>query len=69
MRAVRNVYKILAEKLEGKRPLGRPRHRWKDNWRMNLRETGWAVVDSMHLPQDRDQWLGLVNMVMNLWVP
>jgi hypothetical protein len=47
---------------EGKRPLGRPRHRWVDNIKMDLREIGWDGVD-------RDQWRALVNTVLNLRVP
>jgi len=45
MGEMRNAYKILVGKLEGKRPLGRPGHRWKDNIRMDLKEKGWKVVD------------------------
>jgi hypothetical protein len=56
-------------KPEGKRPLARPRHRWEDNIKMNLRERGWGDVDWIHLPQVRDQWWPLVNMVINLLVP
>jgi hypothetical protein len=50
MEEKRNVYIILVGKPEGKRPLGRPRRRWKDNIRMDLGEMGWEVVDWMHLP-------------------
>jgi hypothetical protein len=57
----RNIYKILAGKPEGERPLRRPRHRWKDNIRIDLRERGWVGVDWMHLGQDRDHWRPLVN--------
>jgi hypothetical protein len=56
-------------KPEGKRPLGRPRHRWEDNIRMDLRGIGWGGMDWIDLAQDRDQWRALVNTVMNLWVP
>jgi hypothetical protein len=56
-------------KLEGKRPLGRPRHRWVDNIKMGLREIGWRGVDCHNLAQDRDQWRALVSTVMNLGVP
>jgi len=69
MGEVRNAYSILIEKLEGKRPLGRPRRRWEDNIRMDLREIVLGDVDWMHLAQDRNQWRGLVNTVMNLRVP
>jgi uncharacterized protein YebE (UPF0316 family) len=56
-------------KPEGRRPLGRPRHRWEDNIKMELREVGWGVIDWIDLAQDRDRWLALVNTVMNLRVP
>jgi hypothetical protein len=56
-------------KPEGKRPLGRPRRRWVDNIKMDLRETGWDDMDWINVSQDRDQWRTVVNMVMNLWVP
>jgi hypothetical protein len=55
---MKNVYKILVEKPEGKRPLARPRRRS----RIILE---WRDVDGMHLAQDRDQWPALVNKVMN----
>jgi hypothetical protein len=51
-----NAYRLLAEKTEGKKPLGRPRRRWKYNIRMDLRKTGREVVDWIHLTQNRDQW-------------
>jgi hypothetical protein len=54
---------------EGRRPLGRPRRRWEDNIKMDLRETGFGDVDWIHLAQDRDRWRALVNTVMNLRVP
>jgi len=69
MEEVRNTYKILIEKLEGKRPLGRPRFGWEDNIRMDLKARGWEGVDWIHLAQDRDQWRALVKMVMSLRVP
>jgi hypothetical protein len=53
-------------KPEGKRPLGRPRRRWVDNIKMDLREVGWNGMDWIDLAQDRDQWRTLVNMVLNL---
>jgi hypothetical protein len=67
--AEKNAYRILVGKLEGKRPLGRPRRRWEDNIRIDLRETGWGDMDWNDLSQDRDQWRALVNTVMNLRVP
>jgi hypothetical protein len=51
------------------RPLGRPRRRWVDNIKMDLREIGWDGVDWIDLAQDRNQWRALVNMVMNFRVP
>jgi hypothetical protein len=65
----RKAYRILVGKPEGKRPLRRPRHRWEDNIRIDLREIGWGGMDWIDLAQDRDQWRALVNMVMNLRVP
>jgi hypothetical protein len=64
-----NAYRILVGKPEGKRPLGRPRRRWVDNIKMDLREIGWDGMDCIDLSQDRDQWRALVNLVVNLWVP
>jgi hypothetical protein len=58
----RDVNKILVAKPERKRPLGRSRHRWKDNIKMDHREIVWEVVDWMHLAQGRYQWRALVNM-------
>jgi hypothetical protein len=51
-----NAYTILVGKLEGKRPLGRPRRMWENNIKMDLREIGWGGVDWIDLAQDRDQW-------------
>jgi hypothetical protein len=65
---MRNAYKILVGKFEGKRPLGIPRRRWEDNNRMNIREMGWEGVDWINLAQDRGQWPVFVNTVMNLRV-
>jgi hypothetical protein len=56
-------------KPEGKRPLGRPRRRWADDIKMDLREMGWGGMDWIGLAQYRDKWRALVNAVMNLWVP
>jgi hypothetical protein len=63
------VYRVLVGKPEGRRPLGRLRHRWENNIRMDLREVGCGGVDWMELAQDRDKWRALVSVVMNLWVP
>jgi hypothetical protein len=65
----RNAYGILVGKPEGKRPLGRPRRRWEDNIRMDLRDIEWGGMDWIDLAQDRDQWRALVNTVINLRVP
>jgi hypothetical protein len=65
----RIMYRLLAGKPEGKRPLGRLRHRWMDNIKMDLLETGLNVVDWIHLAHDRYRWRALVNSVMNLRVP
>jgi hypothetical protein len=54
---------------EGKRPLGRPRYRWEDNNELDLREIGIDAANWIRLPQDRFQWRGCVNTVMNLPVP
>jgi hypothetical protein len=64
----RNVYRVLVGKPEGKRPLERPRHRWEDGVKMDLRDIGWGGVEWIHLAQDRDRWRAVVNAVMNLRV-
>jgi hypothetical protein len=65
----RNAYRILVRKLEGKGPLGRPRRRWVDNIKMDLKEIGWDDVGWIDVAQDRGQWSVLVNMILDLWVP
>jgi hypothetical protein len=65
----RNMYRLLVGKPEGKRPLGRPRHRWIDNVKIDLLDKGLSVVDWIGLAQDRYRWRALVNSVMNLRVP
>jgi hypothetical protein len=62
----RKVYKVLVGKPAGRRPLGRPRRRWEDGVRMDLRETGLEGVDWIRLAQDRDRWRAVVSAVMNL---
>jgi hypothetical protein len=62
-------YRILMGNPEGKRPLGRPRRRWVDNIKIDLREIGCDGMDWIDLAQNRDQWRALVNAVMNLRVP
>jgi hypothetical protein len=69
MGETRNAYRMLLGKPEGKRRLGRPRRRWVDNIKMDLREIGWDGMDWIQLAQDRDQWRALVNTVMNLLDP
>ena len=65
----RGVHRVLVGKPEGKRPLGRPRCRWEDNIKMDLKELGGTCGDWMELAQDRDSWWALVGTVRNLWVP
>jgi hypothetical protein len=69
MGETRNAYMILVGKPEGKRPLGRPRCRWVNNIKMELREIRWDGMEWIELAQDWDQWRALVNTVMNLRVP
>jgi ribosome biogenesis protein Nip4 len=66
MGEVRNAYKILVGKPEGKKTRRKPRRREEDNIRMDLREIGWECVDWEHVAQDRDHYRVLVNTVMNL---
>jgi len=65
----RGVYRVLVGKLQGSRPLGRPRHRWENNITMDLQEVGCEGMDWIELAQDRDRWRALVNAVMNRLVP
>ena len=64
----RGVHRVRVGRPEGKRPLGRPRRRWENNIKMDLREVGGGG-DWMELVQDMDRWRALVNTVMNFWVP
>jgi hypothetical protein len=64
----RNAYRLFVGQSKGKRPLGRPRHRWADNM-MDLVEVGWGDVDWIGLAQDRDMWRALVHSVLNLRLP
>jgi hypothetical protein len=65
----RGVYRVLVGRPEGKRPLGRPRRRWEDNIKLDLREIGIDGANWIRLAQDRVKWQGFVNRVMNLRVP
>jgi hypothetical protein len=65
----RGVYRVLVGRSKGKRPLGRPRRRWEDNIKMDLRERGIDGANWIRLAQDRVQWQACVNTVMNLRVP
>jgi len=65
----RGVYRVMVGKPEGKRPLGRPRRRWEDNIKMDLKEVGEGCGDWMELAQNRDRWRALVSTVMNFRVP
>ena len=69
MEQFRNAYRVLLGKPEGKRPLGRPRRRWEDNNKMDLRELGCDPRDWIALAEDRDQRRAYVRAVMNLRVP
>jgi hypothetical protein len=64
-----NAYRIFVGNPERKRPLGRPRRRWVDNIKMDLREIGWDGVDWIDVTQDTDKWRTFVNTVLNLRVP
>ncbi|KAJ4451242.1 hypothetical protein ANN_02703 [Periplaneta americana] len=62
----RNAYRVLVGRPEGKRPLGRPRRRWEDNIKMDLRKVGYDDRDWINLAQDRDRWRAYVRAAMNL---
>jgi hypothetical protein len=62
----RGAYRALVGKPWGRRPLGRPKRRWEDNIKIDLREVGWG--HGLNLAQDREGWRAVVNTVMNLWV-
>jgi hypothetical protein len=64
----RNSYRLLVRKPEGKRPLGRPKHRWVDNIKRDLLEVGWGHVYYIGLDKDRNRWRAVMNAVMNLRV-
>jgi hypothetical protein len=69
MGEIRGAYNILVGRSEGRRPLGRPKRRWEDNIKMDLRKVGFGDVYWIDWAQDRDRWRALVNTVMNLRVP
>jgi hypothetical protein len=69
VREGRGIYWVLLGKPEGKRPMGRSRHRWEGNIKLDLQEVGCGVMHWIELAQDRDRWWAFVNSVMNLWVP
>jgi hypothetical protein len=63
------VYRVLVRKPKGRRPLGRPKRRWKDNIKMDIHEVGCGGVDWIELAQDRNRWRALVTAVMKLQFP
>ena len=65
----RSAFKIITSKPTGKRPLGRPRHRWEDNVRIDLKEIGISTRNWVDSAEDRDYWRALVNAELNLRVP
>jgi len=65
----RDVYRMLAGKPEGKRPIRSPRHRWEDDIKMVLQEMECGAMDWIELAEDRDRWRALVTEVMNVRVP
>jgi hypothetical protein len=65
----RGVHRVLLGEPEGMRPLGKTRHRWEDNIKMDLYKVGCGGMDWIDLAQDRDRRWELVNVVINFWVP
>jgi hypothetical protein len=65
----RGAYRSLVGRPEGRRPLGRPRHRWEDKIKIDIQEVGWGGMDWIDMAQDRERWWPLVSAVMNLQVP
>ena len=68
MEQSRNAYRVLVGKLEEKRPLGRPRRRWEDNIKMDLREVDYTGEDWKTLAEDREVWRAYIHAAMNLRV-
>jgi hypothetical protein len=64
----RSVYRVLVGRPEGKRPLGRPRRRWEDNIKLDLKDIGVDGANRIRLSQDRGRWRAFVSTVMNLRV-
>ena len=60
---------VLVGKSEERRQLGKPRHKWQDSIKINLREVRWGVMDWIDLAQDRERWLLVLNAIMNLRIP
>ena len=69
MKEGRSAFKMLTCTPSGKRPLGRPRRKWEDNIRMNLKEIGINTRNWVDAAQDRHYWKVLVDAILNLWVP
>jgi len=69
VREGRGVHKILVGIPEEKRPLGRPRHKWEDNIKIDVSEMGMDGANCIHLAQDRVRWRAFVSTVMNFRVP
>ena len=65
----RGICRVLVGKPEGKRPLGKCRHRWEGNIKVDLQEVGCGSTACIKLAKDNDTWWALVNSVMNLWFP
>jgi hypothetical protein len=68
MEATRNTFKILVREPEGKTPIGRLRHRWEDNIKINLQEVGFEDADWIHLAENKSRWRALVSTVLNIQV-
>jgi hypothetical protein len=67
MQEMRNVYRILVWKPEGKKPLGRPTQRREDDIKLDRQEMGWKVMEWNNVAQNTDKWWDVMNMIMNIW--